>query len=84
VGQTVDYTVHDLGTMWQIVAHTTQAREWVQQFVGEIPDYMGNHEAFYGDWRPMREIARGMRDAGLAGAGLPWHTDENARWPGES
>jgi len=79
--QTVDYTVDDLGTMWRITTHTQAAQEWVDENLGEIDPLFGDRESFLGDWRPMREIARGMRDAGLAGAGLPWHTDENAEWP---
>jgi hypothetical protein len=82
VEQVTDYTVEDLGTMWRIITHTPAARQWVEENVGEIEDYLGTTANFLGDWRPMRDIARGMRDEGLVGAGLPWHTDENAevRW----
>jgi len=79
--KTTDFTVEDLGTMWQITAHTQAAQEWVDENVGEIDPILGTSDSFLGDWRPMRDIARGMVDAGLAGAGLPWHVDPHAKWP---
>lgn len=59
-----DFTVTDLGTLWQIRTLTPAATEWVEQNV-EMPDYMGNARTFNADWRQGRNIVEGMQADGL-------------------
>lgn len=56
----------EYATMWSIRPNTDAAREWIQENV-ESPEWMPENDdgTIIGDWRPMRDIARGMAAAGF-------------------
>lgn len=62
---TPDLVIHNLGTMWRITATSDRGRLWVEERV-DIEPLFGEAKSFLGDWRPMRDIALGAQDDGLA------------------
>lgn len=62
-----DVQIRNHGTVWSFQLLTEAAREWVRENVsiGDPVMQVRNGDLFYADHRPARDIAEGMRAAGL-------------------
>lgn len=60
-----DVEIENHGTVWIFRLINHEAEAWVEDNIPNIPDYMLQEDGFTADWRPARDIANGMTDAGL-------------------